>query len=65
MDSTFGIVTRLHAGKQISHGSIPGRDKNYNKYILQSIQIRFKDHPFSYLIATGDSFLGGNLAEVC
>jgi len=36
-----------------------------NIYLLQSIQISSQDHPVSYLIATGDSFLRGNLAEVC
>jgi len=64
LDSTFGIVTRLHAGKQNSHGLIPGRDKKYNIYLLQSIQIRSQDHPVSYLIATGDTFLRRNLAEL-
>ena len=29
LDSTFGIVTKLHAGKQSGYGSILGRDKKY------------------------------------
>ena len=53
LDSTFVIVTRLHAGKQNSPGSIPDRHKKYNIYLLQSIQIRSQDNPVSYLIATG------------
>jgi hypothetical protein len=47
-----------------SNGSIPDGDKKCNIYLLQSIQIRSQDHPVSYLMATGDSFLRGNLAEV-
>jgi hypothetical protein len=58
-DSSVGIAMGYGLD---SRGSIPGRARN--SFPLHSVQTGSEDHPFSYTIGNGSSFLGDKTAVV-
>jgi hypothetical protein len=60
-DSSFSIVTTLHAGCQVNRDSVPGRGSNLSR--PQSVQTSTSTCTLSFSVDIDGAFLGDKAAD--